>query len=151
MMKKKILLLCLFCLIFFVSYAQNATVTNKSTTTICTSDKTSLIQSPEMKKVWRSSFVKAIVVQPEVNLESLIRLKNLLSIPQVVYNPKNTLIICNDENVTFVKEAAVGYTVLVMTSFGNATKSIFEGTITPVTNKVDDGNYDFKFVQSKML
>lgn len=150
-MKKKFLLLSLFCLSLSISYAQNATATQTTTTVICTSDKTSLIQSPEMKNIWRPSFTKALIIQRDVNFESFTRLRNLLKSLQIVYQPKNTLIICNKENAKFVKEIAIGYAILFMDSFGSSKKSILEGTLAPVTDKKVDGNYDFKFTQLKTL
>ena len=73
------------------------------------------------------------------------RLEKLLTEDPMLHNPENTLIICNDENEEFVKEAATGYNIVKLPALGSAGSMIIEGTIKPLTKEDNEPEYDFKF------
>lgn len=54
-MKKRILLLCLFCMTLGFAYSQepDPQITNMTKVVICTSDKKSLIKAESLKEIWK--------------------------------------------------------------------------------------------------
>ena len=79
------------------------------------------------------------------------RLEKLLTEDPMLHNPENTLIICNDENEEFVKEAATGYNIVKLPVLGSAGSMIIEGTIKPLTKEDNEPEYDFKFTSEKSI
>lgn len=55
------------------------------------------------------------------------RLEKLLTEDPMLHNPENTLIICNDENEEFVKEAATGYNIVKLPALGSAGSMLLKG------------------------
>ena len=95
-MKKRILLLCLFCMTLGFAYSQepDPQITNMTKVVICTSDKKSLIKAESLKEIWKPAYIHTISISPKANLKALIRLEELLQKTPMLYNPENTLIIC---------------------------------------------------------
>ena len=79
------------------------------------------------------------------------RLEKLLTEDPMLHNPENTLIICNDENEEFVKEAATGYNIVKLPALGSAGSMIIEETIKPLTKEDNEPEYDFKFTSEKSI
>ena len=69
-MKKRILLLCLFCMTLGFAYSQkiDSEITNMSKTVISTSGKKSLIKAENLKKAWTPSYIHVISISPKANL-----------------------------------------------------------------------------------
>ena len=134
-MKKRILLLCLFCMTLGFAYSQepDPQITNMTKVVICTSDKKSLIKAESLKEIWKPAYIHTISISPKANLKALIRLEELLQKTPMLYNPENTLIICTDP------------------SLGSSESMIVEGKITPLTKEDNEPGYDFKFVEEKAL
>lgn len=78
------------------------------------------------------------------------RLEKLLTEDPMLHNPENTLIICNDENEEFVKEAATGYNIVKLPALGSAGSMIIEGTIKPLTKKITSRNTTSNLHQKKV-
>ena len=136
-MKKRILLLCLFCMTLGFAYSQkiDSEITNMSKTVISTSGKKSLIKAENLKKAWTPSYIHVISISPKANLKALIRLEELLQKTPMLYNPENTLIICTDKYLELIKEAAAGYKLVQLPSLGSSESMIVEGKITPLTKE----------------
>ena len=123
-MKKRILLLCVFCITLGFTYAQTSDrhITNKVTVAVRTyeTETIALIKADNLKKAWKASYIHVISVNPQTNLKAFMRLEKLLTKDPMLHNPENTLIICNDENEEFVKEAATGYNIVKLPALGSA-------------------------------
>ena len=125
-MKKRILLLCLFCMTLGFAYSQepDPQITNMTKVVICTSDKKSLIKAESLKEIWKPAYIHTISISPKANLKALIEL---------------------------IKEAAAGYKLVQLPSLGSSESMIVEGKITPLTKEDNEPGYDFKFVEEKAL
>ena len=134
-MKKRILLLCVFCITLGFTYAQTSDrhITNKVTVAV------------------RTYETETIALIKADNLKAFMRLEKLLTEDPMLHNPENTLIICNDENEEFVKEAATGYNIVKLPALGSAGSMIIEGTIKPLTKEDNEPEYDFKFTSEKSI
>ena len=154
-MKKRILLLCVFCITLGFTYAQTSDlhITNKVTVAVRTyeTETIALIKADNLKKAWKASYIHVISVNPQTNLKAFMRLEKLLTEDPMLHNPENTLIICNDENEEFVKEAATGYNIVKLPALGSAGSMIIEGTIKPLTKEDNEPEYDFKFTSEKSI
>lgn len=152
-MKKRILLLCLFCMTLGFAYSQklDPEITNMSKTVISTSGKKSLIKAENLKKAWNPSYIHVISISPKANLEAFIRLEKLLKEAPMQYSPENTLIVCVEKYIDFIKETAAGYKIVQLSGLGSSDSMIIEGTITPLTKEDNEPGYDFKFVEEKVL
>lgn len=152
-MKKRILLLCLFCMTLGFAYSQkpDPEITNMNKTVISTSGKKSLIKAENLKKAWTPSYIHVISISPKANLEAFIRLGKLLKEAPMQYSPENTLIVCVDKYIDFIKETATGYKIVQLSGLGSSDSMIIEGTITPLTKEDNEPGYDFKFVEEKAL
>lgn len=153
-MKKRILLLCLFCMTLGFAYSQapDPQVTNTNKVVVCTSGNKSLVKAESLKKIWKPAYIHAISIGSKVNLKALIRLDELLQKSPMLYNPENTLVICtNDKYPELIKEAAAGYKIVQLPSLGSSESMIVEGTLTPLTKEDNEPGYDFKFVEEKTL
>ena len=152
-MKKRILLLCLFCMTLGFAYSQgpDPQITNETKIIICTTNKKSLIKAESLKEIWKPAYIHVISIGPNANLKAFIRLEKLLQKTPMLYNPENTLIICTDKYIEFIKEAAEGYKILQLPGLGSSESMIIEGTITPLTKEDNEPGYDFKFIEEKAL
>ena len=121
-MKKRILLLCLFCMTLGFAYSQepDPQITNMTKVVICTSDKKSLIKAESLKEIWKPAYIHTISISPKANLE-------------------------------LIKEAAAGYKLVQLPNLGSSESMIVEGKITPLTKEDNEPGYDFKFVEEKAL
>ena len=153
-MKKRILLLCVFCITLGFTYAQTSDrhITNKVTVAVRTyeTETIALIKADNLKKAWKASYIHVISVNPQTNLKAFMRLEKLLTEDPMLHNPENTLIICNDENEEFVKEAATGYNIVKLPALGSAGSMIIEGTIKPLTKKITSRNTTSNLHQKKV-
>ena len=145
-MKKRILLLCVFCITLGFTYAQTSDrhITNKVTVAVRTYET-------ETIALIKADNIHVISVNPQTNLKAFMRLEKLLTEDPMLHNPENTLIICNDENEEFVKEAATGYNIVKLPALGSAGSMIIEGTIKPLTKEDNEPEYDFKFTSEKSI
>lgn len=152
-MKKRILLLCLFCITLGFTYAQTPVrhITSKVTVHTYDTETTALIKAENLNKAWKPSYTHVISVNPKTNLKAFMRLEKLLTEEPTLYNPKNTLIICSDENEKFVREAATGYNILKLPALGSAESMILEGTIRPLIKEDNEPEYDFKFTSERSI
>ena len=152
-MKKRFLLLCLFCMTLGYVYSQgpNPQISNETKTIVCTSNQKSLIKADNLKEIWKPAYIHIISISSKANLKALIRLEKILQETPMLYNPENTLIICTGEYKEFIKEAAEGYKILQLNGLEPSDSMIIEGTITPLTKKDNEPGYDFKFVKKKEL
>ncbi|QIU93878.1 hypothetical protein [Bacteroides faecium] len=152
-MKKRILLLCLLCITLGFTHAQTPIrhITSKVTVHTYDTETTALIKNENLNKAWKPSYIHVISVNPKTNLKAFMRLEKLLTETPMLYNPKNTLIICSDENEKFVREAATGYNILKLPALGSAESMILEGTIRPLIKEDNEPEYDFKFTSERSI
>ena len=82
-MKKRILLLCVFCITLGFTYAQTSDrhITNKVTVAVRTyeTETIALIKADNLKKAWKASYIHVISVNPQTNLKAFMRLEKLLT------------------------------------------------------------------------
>lgn len=146
----------ILCLCTFGMKAQTVTPEGGSTVTtrtvVQTSNRTALIQSAEMKKVWKESLVHAIVIPSQVGVKSLITLNKLLQNTSELYNPENTLVIYEDsDNRELISDICKGYAMINLNMSLDSKASVVAGEITPVASDDRAVGYDFKVVMKKEL
>lgn len=147
-MKKRIELLLLL-LLLGCSYGMGQIKRHTTTTRICATTEYAYLQFPQLKSVWKPSYEHVLVLQSEDSIRPFMKLEELLSDIDV-YTPRNTLIVCTEDNEKYVKELSGKITVLPLNTL-LLTKdgpTFSEGTLLRLSN--NEEGYEFKYVPTQI-
>lgn len=112
-------------------------------------DKVIHAELPDIGKVWKKGMVRFITIPESGGLKLYIRLHDLISGKNAAYTPKNTLLICTEKSLHYVKEVSERMPVYVNTykGFYSEDGKLLEGSIAPQEKKGDGDTFVFTLEQ----
>lgn len=149
----KFLLLGFLLTIFSLTHAQEFEPQQRKTnqTVISINGNCSLVKDERLKKVWNPNYINVISVSSKANLKAFIKMEEILQRTPMLYNPQNTLVLSTGKYMEFVKEAAIGYTIVCLPDLNPSDSMITIGVITPLSKEEKESGYDFVFVVKDKL